>query len=281
MQQLLKISAFLILLLMASSCLEKKGENKSVLVAFNNKLLMQEEVQSILPEGVSQVDSARMVNDYVESWVKHQLVLQKAKLNVDNLKEVESLVQQYEDRLLIEHYLLNLIERKAEITPTEDQIAKFYDDNVGGFKLSENLFKGIFVILPVGATNQKEFEQQLRAEEIDREALDAYCLQNAAKIDFMTENWTDFRRIKAHFPSLGKTEKRVLKEHGYYKVEDSVFQYIIRVDDYLLEGDTAPMSYIREELEEYLLNSNKATYLKKMEKDLYEDALQRGLIGRY
>lgn len=267
-----------ILTLTISSCDPQKTNNKTVIVEVNDEQLKKSEVMSTLPANISTADSIRMVDEYTQSWIKHRLLLQKAELNVGNNPEIRELVDKYKEQLLIENYLRLLVERKAEISPTEQQISDFYEENKEHYKLTENLVKGIFVVLPLDASNKDILNSLLKAEETDKTTIEAYCLQNAAKVDFFTENWMPFRLIKKHLPELKKSESRVLKDHQFYQVEDSLFHYVLKIDDYIIEGETSPLSYVHKELKEFLLNSNKVTYLQKMEKDLYDDAKRKGII---
>lgn len=266
------------LILTISSCDTQKTNNKAVLVEVNDEQLKKSEVMSTLPENISKADSIRLVDEYTQSWIKHRLLLQKAELNVGNNSEIRELVDKYKEQLLIENYLRLLVERKAEISPTEQQISDFYEKNKEHYKLTENLVKGIFVVLPLDASNKDILNSLLKAEETDKTTIEAYCLQNAAKVDFFTEDWLAFRLIKKHLPELKKSEKKVLNTNHFYEVEDSVFHYILKIDDFKFQGETSPLSYVYKELEEFLLNSNKVTYLQKMEEDLYEDAKRKGII---
>lgn len=236
---------------------------------------------SILPENISADDSARLVDEYTENWIKHQLLLQKAELNVGNNPEIRELVDKYKEQLLIENYLRLLVEHKAEIEPSDEQVAAFYEKNKEQYTLNENLLKGIFIVLPLDASNRDILDQLLKADDMDKTTIEAYCLQNAAKVDFFTEEWIPFRLIRQHMPELTQNEKRVLSRQQFYEVEDTLFQYILKIEDHKLEGDISPLGFVKKELESYLLNANKVDYLQKMEKDIYDEAERKGLIQFY
>lgn len=268
----------IVLSLIITACNTNQQSNKSVLVEINGEVLKKSEVLSNLPEDINSTDSTRLVNEYIDTWIKHRLLLQKAELNVGSNPEIQELVKKYQEQLLIENYLRLLVEHKAEIKPTEEQISTFYNENKEHYQLPENLVKGIFVVLPLDASNKDILMQLLKSEETDKTTIEAYCLQNAAKVDFFTDDWMAFRLIKQHLPELKKDEKKIISSNQFYEVEDSLFQYILKIDDYKLQGDTSPLNYVHKELEDFLLNSNKVTYLQKMKMDLYNDAKRKGII---
>lgn len=269
----------LLLVLFLSACSSESTIDSEAFVKVNDATLTRGEVLAILPEGVSAEDSARMVNEYSKSWVKQKLLLQKAELNIGQDPEIRRLVDTYKEQLLTEHYLRLMVEHKADVTPTEEQITEFYESHKSNYVLSDNILKGIFVVLPLDASNKDVLKQMLTSEELDKATIEAYCLQNAAKVDFFLDKWVAFRNIKKHLPAeLTKTEKRILSDKKIYEVEDSLFHYILKVDDYKLQNQIAPLSYVHKELEEFLLNNNKVIYLQKMENDLYDEAERKGLI---
>ncbi len=268
----------LILTLGICACNKQENQNESAIVEVNGEVLLKSELESAIPKNTDKNDSTRIAKEYIESWISHQLLLQKARLNVKNDDEIQALVNSYHEQLLIENYLRLLVERKAEIKPTEQQIESFYNKNKAHYILPENLIKGIFVVLPLDASNKDMLMQLIQKEEVDKPTIEAYCLQNAAKVDFFTEKWTAFRLIEQHLPVLSKTEEQLLKNKTLYETKDSLFQYILKIDEYKLQGDTAPLNYVHKELEEYLLNSNKVTYLQRLKKDLYNEAKRKGNI---
>jgi len=267
--------------LLVSACQPKEHENNAIWVEVNGVSLKKSEVMSTLPEDISPEDSARLVDKFTENWIKQQLLLQKAEINVGNSPEIKALVEKYREQLLIENYLRLMVEHKAEIMPTESQINAFYEANKTQYTLPENLLKGIFIVLPLDASNKSLLNKLLRADETDKTTIEAYCLQNAAKVDFFTDEWIPFRLIQKHLPELTSSEQQILTRRRFYETKDSIFQYILRIDDYKLEGENSPLSYVQEEIEEFLINTNKVDYLQKMEKDLYDEASRKGLIQYY
>lgn len=273
-----KIFYILLIVLVSNSCNPDELADAEVVARVYGKALTRTELTINFPENLSGEDSVRLVKEQAELWVKRQLLLKKAELNVGENQEINELVNKYKEQLLIENYLRLLVERKAEIKPSEEQVRAFYEENKKHYKLPENLLKGVLVVLPSNAPNKQHLHQLLRSAELDQSEIETYCLQNAAKVDFFTDEWVAFRLIKKHLPSLDQSEKFILQNRPYYEVEDSLFHYILKVEDYQLVGSTSPLSYVYKELEEYLLNINKVTYLQKMEENLYRDAERKNLI---
>ncbi len=267
-----------LLIIFLTACSNTPTRNKETLVEVNGKELSYQEVYDALPKNLNSEDSTKLVEEYTTSWIKHRLLLQKAELNVGDDPKIEELVKSYREQLLIENYLQLLVEIKAEIKPTEKQINDFYEKNKTQYELQENLLKGIFIVLPLDASNKATLMKLLKTDETERPMIEAYCLQNAAKVDFFQDKWVPFRIIKKHLPDVTESEERILSRRTFFETKDSLFDYIIKIQDYKFKGDISPLNYIHSEIEEFLINNNKISYLRKMEKDLYDDAKRKGLI---
>ena len=273
-----RLSYFILLLLGISACTSKPNRDKDALISLNGDQLYYSDLQQAIPSNLSKQDSAHMADDYIDAWITHQLLLQKAEFNVKDSEEIDKLVKEYKEQLLIENYLGLLVEKKADIQPTEEQINTFYENNKEQYILSENILQGVFVILPLDASNKTALIDLLKVDDIDRSVVEAYCIQNAAKVDFFEDQWMTMHSIKKHLPEIKTSEKKMLTKAQFFETEDSLFNYIIKIDDYRLKNTIAPLGYVSNEIKEFLLNNNKISYLRRMEKDLYEDAKNKGLI---
>ncbi len=261
-----------------TSCMPESISNKEVWVEVNGKTLTKAEVLANLPKDFNPNDSAAIVDDYANKWIKKQLLINKAEKNIGKNSEIDKLVKRYKEQLLIENYVRLLVEHKADINPTTEQINEFYEKNKEQYLLSENILKGIFIVLPLDAPNKNDLKDLLKTEEIDKTLIEAYCLQNAAKVDFFTEKWIPFRLLKKLLPETNKTELELITRNQYYETADSIFNYIIKIDEYKLEGDIAPLNFIQKEIESYILNNNKIEYIKQMKEDIYNEAIRKETI---
>lgn len=73
----------------------------------NNSYLYEEDIKSLVGEGISDEDSAIIVNSYVNRWATQQLLIDRAKLNLPEARQREfnELVENYKNEL----YTLSLI----------------------------------------------------------------------------------------------------------------------------------------------------------------------------
>ena len=64
------------------SCNFFQRESSKFLVEVYGKELYYKDIQHLMTPGLSQEDSSKLLNSICEKWVKEQLLVQKAKINV-------------------------------------------------------------------------------------------------------------------------------------------------------------------------------------------------------
>ena len=66
---------------------------------------MLSDIQSLLDDFDSELDSVDFVQNWIESWVKEQLMVQQAQNNLTTqLESVKKQIESYQNSLLIYHY---------------------------------------------------------------------------------------------------------------------------------------------------------------------------------
>ncbi len=70
--------------------------------------------QGFIPAGITGADSIAMVRDFKERWIRNQLLLNKAELNLtDEEKNVEQQIENYRSSLLIYAYEQSYIRQQS------------------------------------------------------------------------------------------------------------------------------------------------------------------------
>ena len=121
-QLLNKLRFLIISIILFFSCSSDKEE--SFLASYKDYNLTLEE--ALLNKPLS-VDSADFFNRYIHSWLRHQAVLDKSKLYIDeNDKELQLQVNKYKESLIIYRYEQELISNKFDTTVLRSEIEEYY-----------------------------------------------------------------------------------------------------------------------------------------------------------
>ena len=129
---------FLVLNLISCDYFTFKSDNREAVARVNNTYLYKDDISKLISAEVSPQDSTLIINNYINSWVKQQLLLEKAEINLEDKKfQFEDLVKKYREDLYINSYKEAAVSEYLDTNLTEADIQKFYDESGKDFKLNE------------------------------------------------------------------------------------------------------------------------------------------------
>ena len=65
-----------------------------------------------------------------------------------------------------------------------------------------------------------------------------------------------------------------LKANPYYETEDENYLYFLKVDEYRISDNMSPLEFVTDEIKNIILNKRKVELAKKLEDEVYENALE-------
>jgi hypothetical protein len=144
------------LFLLLFSCSSEEGssisEEGSFIASYKDNHLTLEELDEVLLNKPSSVDSTIFVNKYIDKWLQKKVVLDKAKSYIDeNDKELQSRVNAYKETEIIIRY------RDEKIFSKKNKLYSFTDDDfVFLFFIKDYQIKGGESPLPFVFSNIRE-----------------------------------------------------------------------------------------------------------------------------
>lgn len=275
---------YIVLLFFSISCQKfESRKTEKPLARVGQTYLYPSDVIEIFPVNISQNDSLRILNNFVDKWIKKQLLVEKAELNLtEEQKDVHNQIEEYRSSLLIFKYEQSLILQKLDTVITQAEIEEYYNENTSNFILDMNLVKALFIKLPRNAPNVETFRQLYSSEkEEDIQQLENYCYQYATKYDFFNDTWINFTRIQSELPQTVYSPERSLRWTRKIEQRDSIYNYFVYIRDYRVEGETAPIDYVTDNIVSIILNKRKVRFITEMENDIYNDGMSKGEFTIY
>jgi hypothetical protein len=272
---------FMVILLACSQPRTKTNE-KPVARVFE-KYLYPSDLKDVIPSNISSADSSAMAKDFIEKWIRKQLLLNKAETNLsDKEKNVDKQIENYRSSLLIFKYEQNLIEQKLDTVITDPEIEKYYNDNSSNFLLNDNVVKALYIKIPKSSPNIRAVKRWYRSEkEEDQKQLEDYCYQYAAKYDNFNESWIYFSEILKAVPIEINNPENYLRYRKTIETEDGSFNYFVNIKEYKLIGEVAPLEFVSDNIRSIMLNKRKIQLIQKLESNIYNDELNRGNFNIY
>lgn len=276
----------LAVVLFMSSCqwLKKSAEeDDTILARVGDKYLYGTEVADLLGTAKNADDSVKILDTYIENWVKKRLMLEKAEtyLPAEDL-DIEKRVQDYRESLLIYAYETELIAQKMDTIVTDAQIEAYFAEHESSFILNEDIVQFHFVKIPVGAPKLDQARElfEMRNEE-DKQALVEYGFQYAEDFYLKDSTWYELTDLYRQIPIDILKLRTMCKNLLSGEVEDDNYIYLLRINGYIEKRQKAPLAFAKEKVKKMILNGRKMDLLARTYSDLYKDAVKSGSFEKY
>ena len=254
----------------------KKDARKAV-ARVNDTYLYKDDLKAVFTKDITEKDSITLVNNYINNWVKQQLLLSKAQLNLENKNaKFEDLVKKYRKDLFINSYKEAVVKQYLNTKITQDDIDQFYLNNNENFKLNEELIKARYIKIGKDVLNKKELIKLFKSTK------KSDLVKLTEKVIFLKSHhlndsiWIKYRDLTNEIPIL-KTENKqqLLKKDNFIQKEDSLSLYLVAIKQVLLSNEIAPKSYITPTVKQMILHQRKLLLLRNIEETLINDAIKK------
>lgn len=228
--------------------------------------------ESISLKGVD--DSSTLIENYIDSWVKEQLLIQKAMQNLSTDEvNFEKQLESYRNSLIIYTYENKLVEQKLDTAVSQKEVEEYYEDNKSNFDLSERLYKGRYIKLINTAPGQDSLKYWLFSELADFNLnLADYCTQFASNCQLDTSQWVPISSISTIFPSKPSTELIEDLSLGANIISDSTATLLLDVKAIINAGEAAPVEYVKEQIKGIIRNKRRLKLIANAKQEIYEEA---------
>lgn len=271
----MRITVLLLILAGIISCSsEDENESKTAIAKVNNKLLYLEDLEGVVPKDASKEDSTLLMDNYIQGWIKENLILQKAELHLkENQKDFEKQLEDYRKSLIIYSYEKELIKQKLDTAVTKQEIEDFYESNKQRFELKDDIVKVKYLKVLKSAPRVKKIRKIYKSNKADdKEKLKELAHQYSEKFHLDDSLWILFDELKLEVPLQVNKSQEFLKNVKNIEVEDSLSYYFVSIKDYKLEKDVSPLSFEANNIKNIIINRRKLKLINKIKAELYQEA---------
>ena len=237
--------------------------------------LYKSDVQAAIPRGLSAPDSLAFARRFVEDWVSRQVFIRYAGRNLTNEEmNFERELENYKNSLIIHRFESKLIASELDTIVTEQQLLEYYEQHQLDFRLTNNIVRAKFVILPNDAPDLATFRRLFGSTDAeDLIALGDYCVNHAVSHFLETDTWLIFEELMRVVPLRVEDPAAFLAGNNTVEVTDNTNRYFIHFVDYQLRGSPSPFSFSRNKIRDLLLTRRKAELLVSKRNQLYQEAM--------
>ena len=180
-----------ILILFLISCSDENHQNnRKKVVSINGTILYENELINDIPSGLLEEDSINFINQYINNWIKDQLVLKKAEdLLPEHVKNINNKVKKYRNSLITYEYEQFYIKKRLDTIINDEEIEGYYNDHSDDFILKDYIVKCMYLKINKNAPDQKNLKTSyLLNNEEDKLFLRTYSLKHAIEF-YYNKHW--------------------------------------------------------------------------------------------
>lgn len=250
----------------------------------NDTYLYKDELVGIIAPGTPPQDSARLVEAYIDNWIRKQLLIQEASRKIDiNEAQVERKILDYRYSIIAYEYQTYYIKQNLDTAVSFDEIEKYYKANIDNFILKQNIVQGTFIKVPKNAPRTGKIKELIfSSREKDENELKSYCLSFSVAYHISGNNWIAFDDLVKSSPLVEIPNKiQFLKSNPYYETSDDNYLYFLRVQQYRILDNISPLEFVMDDIKNIILNKRKVELAKQLEDEVYKYALDQNEFEIY
>lgn len=272
-----RLAMYFFLLLLLVSCDEGRKANKGIVIAeVNGDYLYEADLKDLINFRTNKEDSIVKVKNYIDKWIRRQLLVQQAKKNLTSRQlDFDRKLEDYRNSLIIYAYESELINQKLDTLVDEYDIKSYYDQNKPKFISSVDLVKAVYAVVPKENDHKKMFVSLLHNKDtLFNDSLIGLAEKYEISYFNDNENWIRFDDLCERIPLKTDDQDAFLQKNRFMILSDSLTDYVLRIDKYLLKGDNSPLEIESEKIKNIILNKRKAELIKDLNNQLYENAIK-------
>lgn len=274
---------FILIVVLLSSCdlIQMKDDQKQAeqlpdpVARAGDQYLYPDDLEGIATERMSSEDSTERTMRFVNNWVRKQLLIQEAATKIEfDEAEIERKMLEYKFSLMGYEYQSYYINQNLNKDVSDEEIEAYYQKNIDNFLLKQNIVRGKFVKLPIGAPKIDRVKSLITSKkEESLDELNSYALSFAATYQLNDSVWMVYDEVIKNSPLAEVPNKiQFLQRNKYIETADLQFRYFLKIEEYRISDNISPLEFVREDIKNIIINKRKVQLAQQLEEDLYESA---------
>ena len=240
--------------------------------------LMMEELQKVIPNGISPEDSSLLAKQYISSWALDHVYMEVAESQLsESERDVSQELETYRRSLLKYRYEQLFVNQRLDTLVSEEQINDFYEKNSERFVLKQAIVKARFMSLPSDSPNLKMIQKKMGSDDpADVMEADSMAYLSAFKFATWDDAWIDAATLAKEFGAESSSVIASLKKGWVERTDTNNVKSLAYILDITPSGKMAPVEYSAPFIKDMIISARKQTLLSTLEQDLMKDARESG-----
>jgi len=272
------------LLAFTSGCKTPSVETRKDLIATVGKhSLYLEQVMNSVGDNVAVSDSAAVVNEFIQQWIREKVLLDKAELTLTSQERDKSaLVNQYYNDLLIYEMEQKLLANRLDTSVDIASITAYYENNKKNFELKENIVRLRFFIIPTKVMNHDKLWERFKAGgEKNLNMLSRISELSNSNYFYQDSVWLSFNDVLKEIPITTYNQESYLNNHRLVRLEEKDYSYFVEILDFKVKHNTSPFDFEKDRIKDIIIHKRKVELLQQIEGEIVEEAYRNNKIEKF
>ena len=269
-----KLNKYLILFIFIFLFSCSSENNVGYIASYKDDFLTLDDALNDFPPNVK--DTSFFLKTYINDWLITKVILNKAKLYIDeDDSDIISSVNQYKETLIIHKYQNELINSQFDTTITSDDVKEYYEKYSNDFVLHKDIVKARLIKINKETLHLNKVKDLVSTtDESELLELVDFCEMYADNSFLNDSVWVYLSEFSQKLPNGSKENKKLLSnKNKIHSFMDDNFVYIIYIRDYQIKGNKSPLPFVFSNIRKILQSKNKKQFITNLEKKLYQEAL--------
>ncbi len=270
---------FLLLAALVSGCqyFSKQNPSSEPIARVYESYLYKDDLLPLLPPNVSKEDSGIIVSNFIDNWIKEQVIIYQANNNLSEMeRDFDQRVEDYRNSLLIYSYEQKLIQQKLETDISQTDLEAYYNSNEDNFILTDCAIRAYYIKIDSAIHDPAKIKAQMVSDDANEiEELKAYCQSYAVEYFFDENRWINCSEISAKVVLTDRERNQLSKEKSFVSLTYGGYSFYIYVLESIPADSKAPFKLVEEGIKERIINKRKVDLINQMRIDLYNEALNK------
>ena len=248
-----------------------------------DQFLYPEDLNGVVPAGVTGDDSTQLARAYIEQWLRQQALLYYAQRNVSiNTDRLNKQVETYKNGLIVYEYEQALVNQKLDTVVTDDEIRQYYDARPELFVLQQPILKRSYIRLRPDAPELDRVKRLLVSPNFEeQDLLTKYCAVYASAYALLDTSWHYVDDLVKEIPLSRIDEADYNQTAQIFEIIENNELYLIILHDSKLRETRSPLSLVRDQVRNLILNKRKIDLIDRMQRSIVTDAREKNNIEIY
>lgn len=254
--------------------------DKHTLATVGDKALNIEDIDALFFANMGPEDSAKLLESYVDVWVKKQLKIAEAeRLFEMSQEDIDRKVEEYRNSLLTYRIDQHHIDNSLDTAFTEEEISAYYNDNRSDFVLDAPMVRGLMVKFPSNFRQASQLRTLIGSSKSDdKQDFLELCDKNG--LEYMNIlQWTAFDEALNFLPTRKDYDYGyIMSDNKVHEFTDGENKYYVFISESLAIGDAIPIDQVSSIIKRIIFNSRKESIVRSHEDSLMSRGLREGVV---